>query len=131
MSIQILQPPHWERPKGYSAGVVGSGRQVLVSGQIGCNERLEISSDLLCDQVRLALANVVTVLAEANARAEHIARLTWYIVDRHEYHAQLKEIGAAYRDVIGRHYPAMAVVQVAALLEERAKVEIEALALLP
>ncbi|MFC4313977.1 RidA family protein [Steroidobacter flavus] len=129
--MQILQPPHWERPKGYSAGVVGSGRQVIVSGQIGCNERLEIPSARLSDQVRLALANIVTVLAEANARPEHIARLTWYIVDRHEYQAQLKEIGAAYRDIIGRHYPAMAVVQVAALLEEQAKVEIEALALLP
>lgn len=131
MSLQILQPPEWTRPKGYSAGVAGAGRQVFVSGQIGWNERHEFPSDRMSDQVRLALANVVTILAQANAGPEHIARLTWYIVDRHEYHAQLKEIGAAYRDVIGRHYPAMAVVQVAALLEEAAKVELEATALLP
>jgi enamine deaminase RidA (YjgF/YER057c/UK114 family) len=104
---------------------------VFVSGQIGCNERQEFPSDRLSDQVRLALANVVTVLAQANARPEHVARLTWYIVNRHEYNAQLKELGAAYRDVMGRHFPAMAVVQVAALLEEKAKVEIEATALLP
>lgn len=131
MSIEILQPPHWARPKGYSAGAVGAGRQIFVSGQFGCNERHEFPSARLCDQVHFALANVVTVLAQANAGPRHIARLTWYIVDRHEYHAQAQEIGVAYREVMGRHFPAMSVVQVAALLEERAKVEIEAIALLP
>jgi enamine deaminase RidA (YjgF/YER057c/UK114 family) len=131
MSIEILQPPHWARPKGYSAGTAGVGRQIFVSGQLGWNEHHQFPSERLCDQVSLALANVVTVLSQANARPEHVARLTWYIVDRNEYHAQAKDIGAAYREVMGRHYPAMSVVQVAALLEEAAKVEIEAIALLP
>lgn len=131
MSIRILQPPHWTRPKGYSSGVLAVGRQVFVSGQFGWNERREFPSDRLCDQVRTALDNVVTVLEQANARPEHLARLTWYIVDRDEYHEQLEETGVAYRDVIGTHYPAMSMVQVAALLEHRAKVEIEAIAILP
>jgi len=131
MSARILQPPRWARPKGYSAGMVASGAQVFVSGQLGWNERHEFPSERLADQVRQALANVVTVLAEADARPEHLVRLTWYIVDRDEYHSQLKEIGAAYREVIGRHYPAMSVVQVAALLEPMARVEIEGIAVLP
>jgi enamine deaminase RidA (YjgF/YER057c/UK114 family) len=131
MSIQILQPPQWARPQGYAAGVAATGRQVFVSGQVGCNERKEFPSEQLHDQVRLALDNVMTVLAQAGARAEHVVRLTWYIVDRSEYHAQLKEIGAAYRGIMGRHYPAMSVVQVAALLEAKAKVEIDAIAMLP
>ena len=130
MSIRILQPPHWTRPKGYSPGVLGSGRQVYVSGQFGCSRQLEFP-DRLCDQIRMALENVVTVLAEADARPEHIVRLTWYIVDREEYFAQGREIGIGYREVIGAHYPAQSMVQAAALLDPRAKVEVEAIALLP
>lgn len=131
MSVQVLQPPHWPRPKGYTPGVMAVGRQIFVSGQFGCDERGVFQSDRLCDQVRVALENILTVLEEAGAGAEHIARLTWYIVDRDEYHAQLKEIGEAYRDAIGRRYPAMSMVQVAALLAPAAKVEIEAIAVLP
>ena len=131
MSIRILQPPHWTRPKGHAPGMLVVGRQVFVSGQFGWNERQEFPSNRLCDQTRAALENILTVLAQADARPQHLARLTWYIVNCAEYHAQLKEIGVAYRDVIGAHYPAMSMVQVAALLEPEAKVEIEAIAVLP
>lgn len=128
---RILQPPQWARPKGYSPGVLVEGKQVFVSGQFGWNDRHEFLAERFCDQVRQALENVLTVAAEAGAGPEHLARLTWYIVDRDDYHAQLRETGEAYRDVVGRHYPAMSMVQVASLLEPAAKVEIEAVAILP
>lgn len=128
MSAKILQPPGWARPKGFTNGMVVTGRQIFVAGQVGWNERQEFSSDLLADQVRFALTNILAVLAEADARPEHIVRLTWFITSRDEYLAQQKEIGVAYRDVMGRHYPTMSVVQVSALIEARAKVEIEATA---
>ena len=131
MSIRILQPSRWTRPKGYAHGTLATGTQVFVSGQLGWNEHQEFSSARLCDQVRRALENVVTVLAQADARPEHVARLTWYIIDFDEYRAQQREIGAAYRDIMGSHYPAMTMVQVVALLEPAAKVEIEAIAFLP
>jgi enamine deaminase RidA (YjgF/YER057c/UK114 family) len=128
MSIEILQPRGWPRPKGYSNGVAATGRQVFVSGQIGWNERGEIVSPRLAEQVRQALANIVAVLAEAGAKPEHLVRLTWYVTSRDEYVADMKAIGEAYRAVMGRHFPAMSVVQVVALVEAGAKVEIEATA---
>jgi enamine deaminase RidA (YjgF/YER057c/UK114 family) len=127
----VLQPPHWPRPKGYANGVAASGRHIFVSGQIGWNERGGMVGERLADQVRQALANIVAVLAEGGARPEHIVRLTWYVTSRDDYLAESKAIGEAYRAVMGRHYPAMAVVQVVALVEAAAKVEIEATAVVP
>jgi len=131
MTPEFLHPPGWPRPKGYSHGVAVSGRQIFVAGQVGSNERGEFPSERLSEQFRLTLSNIVAVLAQANARPEHIVRLTWYVLDRDEYLAQLKEMGEVYRDVIGRHYPAMAVVQVSALVEAKARIEIEATAVIP
>lgn len=130
MTIQVLQPPGWPRPKGYSNGMLAEGRQVFVAGQVGWNERQEFA-DSLAQQVRQSLQNIVTVLKEAGARPEHIVRLTWYLTSRDEYHAELPQIGAAFREVLGRHFPTMAVVQVVALMEAKAKVEIEATAVIP
>jgi enamine deaminase RidA (YjgF/YER057c/UK114 family) len=131
MSIKILQPPNWPRPNGYSPGVLGDGRQVYVSGQLGCNEQGIFAFERFSDQVRVALRNVLTVLAQAGAGPQHIAKLTWFVVDCAEYHAQQKEAGIAYRDVMGSHYPAMSLVQVAGLVAPQARVEIEAVAVLP
>jgi len=130
--FEILQPPGWERPSGYSNGVLATGRQVFIAGQIGWDPRTgRFASDGLAGQAGQALRNVVAVLACAGAGPEHVVRLTWYLTSRAEYLAELTEIGAAYRDVMGRHFPAMTAVEVAALVEERAKVEIEATAVLP
>lgn len=129
--MQILQPPGWARPKGYANGVAASGRLVCVSGMIGWDAQGVFHSDDFVAQTRQALANIVEVLAEAGARPEHIVRMTWYVVDRAEYLAAQREIGAAYRDIIGRHYPAMTAVAVTALMEERARVEIEVTAVVP
>jgi enamine deaminase RidA (YjgF/YER057c/UK114 family) len=128
MSREILQPPGWARPRGYANGVAADGRQVYVAGQIGWDGQQRFASDDFATQVRQALANVVAVLACAGAGPEHIVRMTWYVTSRDEYNAALTEIGASYRELIGRHYPAMSVVVVAGLLEPRAKVEIEATA---
>ena len=128
---RTLQPPGWVQPKGYSNGVVVRGRQVYVGGQIGWNAQAQFESGLLSDQVRQALTNIVAVLAEGGGRPEHIVRLTWFITNRDEYLAQQKEIGAAYREVMGRVFPPMSVVQVVALIERQAKVEIEATAVIP
>ena len=117
--------------KGFSNGVAAEGRQVFVAGQIGWNARQEFVSDDFVVQVEQALRNIVEVLAEADARPEHIVRLTWYVLDKKEYLARLREAGQAYRRVLGRHFPAMTLVQVVALVEDRAKVEIEATAVLP
>jgi enamine deaminase RidA (YjgF/YER057c/UK114 family) len=130
VSREILQPPDWARPRGYSNGIAAEGRQVFISGQIGWNAEQQFAGDDLAAQVRQALANVVEVLACAGAKPEHLVRLTWYVTSREEYYASIGSIGAAYREVIGRHFPAMSVVVVAALLEPRAKVEIEATAVL-
>ena len=127
----ILQPDGWPRPRGYSNGIAVSGRQIFVAGQIGWNARCHFDSDRLADQVGQALANICDVLATANAGPEHIVRLTWYVTSREEYHSQLADIGAAYRRVMGRNFPVMSVVQVVALMEALAKVEIEATAVLP
>ena len=128
---QILQPAAWARPRGYANGIVARGRQVFIAGQVGWDSQGVFHSDDLAAQLRQALANVLTVLATAGGRAEHIVRLTWYLTSRDEYHAQRLEIGAVYREVMGRNYPAMSVVQVVALMEARAKVEIEATAVIP
>ena len=128
MSRRILQPEGWARPRGYANGVAAEGRQVFVSGQIGWDADQRIVSGDFATQARQALANIVAVLATAGAKPEHLVRLTWFVTSRDDYNAALAEIGAAYRELIGRHYPAMSVVVVAGLLEPRAKVEIEATA---
>jgi enamine deaminase RidA (YjgF/YER057c/UK114 family) len=129
--MKILQPPHWTRPKGYSNGVLATGRAVFVSGMVGWNAQAEFAVKDFAGQVRQALQNIVEVLREAEARPEHIARMTWYVLDKKEYIAAAKEIGIAYREIIGRHYPAMTVVQVAGLLESDARLEIEVTAVVP
>lgn len=130
MTMRVLQPAGWPRPKGYANGIVAEGRQVFVAGQIGWDEQQQFPRTL-AGQVRQTLKNIVTVLREADARPEHIVRLTWYVTSRDEYYAELQQIGEAYRDVMGRHFPTMAVVQVVALMEANAKVEIEATAVVP
>ena len=129
--MEFLQPPGWVRARGYSNGVAASGRTVCVSGMIGWDGQGVFHTDDFAGQVRQALQNIVDVLAEAGARPEHIVRMTWYVLDKHEYLAAHKEVGAAYRDVIGRHFPAMTAVQVAGLIEDRARVEIEVTAIVP
>jgi enamine deaminase RidA (YjgF/YER057c/UK114 family) len=129
--MQVLQPPTWIKPRGYSNGVAASGRIVFVAGQVGWNASGQFEANDFVGQARQALANIVAVLAEAGARPEHIARMTWYVVDKHEYLANSRELGRAYREVIGSHFPAMTAVQVAGLVEDGAKVEIEATAMIP
>jgi len=128
MSREILQPPGWTRPRGYANGVAATGRLVFVAGQIGWDAEQRFASDGFAAQVRQALANVVAVLACAGAKPEHVVRMTWYVTSRDEYNAALAEVGAAWRELIGRNFPAMSVVVVAGLLEPRAKIEIEATA---
>lgn len=128
----LLQPEGWEAPKGYANGVVAAGEWVVLAGQIGWNAQARFDSDDLVDQVRQALQNVRALLAEAGCGPEHMVRMTWYLVDKREYLARAKEIGAAYREVLGRAYGvAMTAVQVADLIEDRAKVEIEVTAVRP
>ena len=129
--MRPLQPPGWPRPRGYANGIEARGRLVFVAGQIGWDETGAFPAADLAGQVRQTLANVVAVLAEAGAGPEHVVRLTWYVTDRGEYVHSLEDIGAAYREVMGRHFPAMAVVAVAGLVEAQAKVEIEATAVVP
>ena len=129
--MRLLHPKDWAPTKGFSNGVDAEGRQVFVAGQIGWNAQQEIVSDDFVAQVDQALRNIVEILAEAGARPEHLVRLTWYVTDKREYLARAREVGQAYQNVIGRHFPAMTLVQVAALLEERAKVEIESTAVVP
>jgi enamine deaminase RidA (YjgF/YER057c/UK114 family) len=129
--MDILQPPGWPRPRGYSNGIAARGRQVFVSGMIGWNAQGEFESDGFAEQARQALENVVAVLREADARPEHIVRMTWYVVDKREYLAASKDLGLAWREIIGRHYPAMTAVEVRALIEDRARVEIEVTAVVP
>jgi enamine deaminase RidA (YjgF/YER057c/UK114 family) len=126
--MHILQPDGWLQPRGYVNGIAAEGTMVFVAGQIGWNAEFRFETDDLVGQVRQALLNIVAVLAEAGARPDQITRMTWYITDKQEYLANLRPIGAVYRDIIGTHYPAMTLVQVAALLEDRARVEIEATA---
>lgn len=130
MTIQVLQPAGWPRPKGYSNGMAAEGRLVFLAGLVGWDEQQQFP-ETLGEQVRQTFRNIVAVLNEAGARPEHIVRLTWYVTNRDEYYAQLPQIGQAYREILGRHFPAMAVVQVVALMEAKAKVEIEATAVVP
>ncbi|HWS68087.1 MAG TPA: RidA family protein [Steroidobacteraceae bacterium] len=129
--FQILLPEGWPRPPGYSNGVIAEGRQIFIAGQVGWDAQGRFRSPHMADQVKQSLENILAILAQAKAGPEQIVRLTWYITSREEYHAELKQIGAAYRGVMGRHFPAMSVVQVVALMEAQAKVEIEATAVIP
>jgi enamine deaminase RidA (YjgF/YER057c/UK114 family) len=129
--MKILQPPGWAAPSGYANGVAASGRLVFVAGQIGWNARCEFETDDLVGQIRQSLANINAVLAEAGAKPEHITRMTWYLIDRNEYIARRKEIGSVFRELVGGYRAAMTVVQVTALVEDRAKVEIEVTAVVP
>jgi enamine deaminase RidA (YjgF/YER057c/UK114 family) len=129
--MKILQPPHWPRPKGYSNGISISGRTVFVSGMIGWDPKGNIVSSDFVAQVAQALRNIVDVLAEANAKPEHIVRMNWYVLDKKEYVNSYKQLGAAYREIIGAHFPAMTAVQVSSLIEDAARVEIEVTAVVP
>ena len=129
--MQILQPPGWKKPKGYANGIVTQGRIVFVAGQVGWNAEEKFETSDFAGQARQALKNIVAILAEAGAGPEHICRMTWYVGDRHEYNASLKDLGAAYRDLIGRNFPVMTAIQVAGFVEEGAKLEIEVTAVLP
>jgi enamine deaminase RidA (YjgF/YER057c/UK114 family) len=127
----ILQPAGWAQPKGYANGVAAEGKLVFVGGQIGWDRQNRFETDDLVGQVRQTLQNVVDVLAEAGAKPAHVASMTWYLTDKKDYLNNLEGIGRVYREVMGRHFPAMAVVQVMALVEDRAKVEIQAMAVVP
>lgn len=129
--MKMLQPPDWATPKGYANGVAARGTLVFVGGQIGWDGHQQFHSDDFIAQTAQALRNVAAVLAQAGAGPEHMVRMTWYITDRVEYLARLRELGEAYRAVMGRHFPAMTCVEVKALVEERAKVEIEVTAVMP
>ncbi|GMU49756.1 MAG: enamine deaminase RidA [Candidatus Desulfobacillus denitrificans] len=129
--IQMLNPSEWTRPKGYSNGVTAQGQMIFVAGQVGWDGNEVFQTDDLVGQVRQALANIVAILSEAGARPEHIVRMNWYLADKDEYNARLAEIGAAYRELIGRHFPAMTALQVAGFVEDGAKIEIEVTAMLP
>ena len=129
--MRTLQPAGWKRPRGYANGVVARGRLVFVAGQVGWNAEERFEAEDFVGQARQALRNVLAVLAEAGAGPEHLCRLTWYVADRHEYNASLAALGVAYREVVGRHFPAMTAVEVAGFVEEGARVEIEATAVVP
>ena len=129
---QHLHPSHWRRPSGYANGIAAApGRTLFLGGQVGWNAEQQIESDDFAHQVEQTLRNIVAILAEAGAGPEHLVRLTWFVTDKREYLDNVAGVGAAYREVIGRHYPAMSLLQVVALVEDRAKVEIEATAVLP
>ncbi len=129
--MKILQPPGWAQPKGYANGVAARGTLVFIGGQVGWNAAQQFDSDDFVAQAAQALRNVVAVLAQAGGGPEHIARMTWYVLDKREYVENRRALGAAYREIIGRHYPAMTAVEVGALIEDRARVEIEATAVIP
>ena len=129
--MNVLQPPGWKAPKGYANGIAARGTTVVVGGQVGWNAAQQFESDDFEAQARLALQNIVAILREAGAGPEHIVRMTWYVVDKREYVASYRALGATYREVIGRHFPAMTAIEVKSLIEDRAKVEIEATAIIP
>ena len=131
MSIRLIQPEGWAPAKGYANGIAARGTQIFVGGQIGWNAQQQFETDDFIEQVHQTLRNVADVLRAAGAGPEHMVRMTWYVIDRDEYNARLKELGGVYRDVMGKNFPAMTCVQVAALMEARAKVEIEVTAVLP
>ncbi len=129
--MQILQPPGWARAKGFSNGIAAKGTLVFIAGQIGWTGQCEWKDKSFAGQFRQALENIISVLKEAKGKPEHIVRLTWYVLDKQEYLAALKEVGAAYRELMGRNFPTMAVVQVSGLVEDEARLEIEATAVVP
>jgi enamine deaminase RidA (YjgF/YER057c/UK114 family) len=129
--MRILQPPGWARAKGFSNGIAARGELVFIAGQVGWTGQGEWRERSFAGQFRQALQNILEVLKEANGRPEHIVRLTWYVLDKHEYLSSLKGVGEAYRQLMGRHYPTMAVVQVSGLVEDEARLEIEATAVIP
>ena len=129
--MQILQPPNWVGPKGYSNGIVAEGRLIFLAGIVGWDEQNRFQSLDFVGQCRQALVNIVTLLREAGAKPEHIVRMTWYIIDKKEYLASARQLGLVYREIMGKHYPAMTAVQVQALMENQARLEIEVTAVLP
>jgi len=129
--MDILNPPGWPRPKGYSNGIAASGRMVFVAGMVGWNANEEFETDDFAGQFRQALENICAVLAEGGAKPEHVVRLTIFLGDKREYLSSLQEVGAAWRDVMGRTYPVMAAIQVSGFIEDGAKLEIEATAVVP
>jgi enamine deaminase RidA (YjgF/YER057c/UK114 family) len=129
--VRAINPPGWARPKGYSNAVVGRGTIVMVAGQIGWNAQQQFESDDFIAQVRQALTNTVEVLAAAGAKPDHVARMTWYVTDKQRYLARVSEVGAAWRDIMGRNYPAMTLLEVSGLVEDRALIEIESTAIIP
>ena len=130
--MTLLQPPGWAKPRGFANGIaVKGGTTVYIAGQIGFTGQGECKEKGFAGQFRQTLQNILDVLAQARGRPEHIVRLTWYVLDKAEYLASLKEVGVAYRELMGRHYPVMAVVQVSALVEDAARLEIEAIAVVP
>jgi len=128
--MKLLLPEGWKQPKGYSQAVMAEGKQIYISGQIGWDETATFQTDDFAEQAGQALRNIVSILATANGGAEHITRMTWFITDKQEYLASLKSLGQKYREEVGRHFPAMSVVEVKSLMEDRAKVEIEATAVI-
>lgn len=128
--MQLLNPPHWKEPKGYSNGIIAQGKQIFVGGQIGWNKDQVFESTHFVGQCEQALINIVEVLAQADAKPEHLVRLTWYVIDKTVYLQQQQALGKVYRKVIGRHFPAMTMVQVADLIEDQALIEIEATAVI-
>jgi len=130
-TMQILQPPGWARAKGFSNGIAASGRLVFIAGQVGFTGQGKWEARDFAGQFRQTMKNILEVLGEAKGKPEHIVRLTWYVLDKQEYLGSLKDVGAAYRELMGRHYPAMAVVQVSGLVEAEARLEIEATAVIP
>lgn len=131
MPMRILQPPNWARPKGYSNGILTEGRLIFLAGMIGWDEQNHFQSLDFVGQCRQALVNIVALLKEAGAKPEHIVRMTWYIIDKQEYLGAAQQLGVMYREIIGKHYPAMTAVQVQALMENQARLEIEVTAVLP
>lgn len=128
---KILQPDNWVAPIGYSNGISARGRTIFVGGQVGWNEQCEFETDDFVEQVRQTLKNIVAILAVDGAGPEHITTMTWYFTDKQEYKSNMRGLGQAYRDVIGKHFPAMAAMQVAGLIEDRAKIEIQVTAVVP
>jgi enamine deaminase RidA (YjgF/YER057c/UK114 family) len=128
---EVLHPRSWKKARGFANGIAAEGRMVFLAGQIGWNAEQQFDSDDFIAQTRQALMNIVLLVQEAGGRPEHITRLTWFVTDKKEYLSRLPELGQAYRDVMGKHFPAMTLIQVAALVEDRAKVEIEATAVVP
>ena len=129
--MQTLQPPSWAKPRGFANGIAASGKLVFIAGQVGWTGQGKWEARDFAGQFRQTLKNIVEVLAQAGGQPQHIVRLTWYVLDKGEYLSALKEVGVAYRDVMGRHYPTMAVVQVSGLVEPEARLEIEATAVVP